>query len=147
MEFGFGSTRNDNITFEKSWEDEYCFEVKIQVESEYASVWQKCYLSDQLVDDLSGIIADFCTGKNENAYFESGSKSGKHTPAFSFRLSHDGKGHVTIETDMEIDDVDDRSHRCTCSVNTEIGLLEQFGTRILRLKRGEIGTIVSLLST
>ena len=144
MGFDFSNARKNIISFEKIWEDTDFFEVKICVESEYAFVWQNCYLCDRLIDDLSRIIVDFCAGKSETGYFESGSKTGNYTPAFSFQLTHDGRGHVTIETDIEIEDVDDRSHRCTCNVYTEIGLLEQFGARILGLKSGEIGTIVNL---
>lgn len=144
MEFEFCDKSNNTITFEKIWADEYCFEIMMRVESKYASVWQTCYLGDQNIDELSEFLIDFCNGKGKTDYYESGKKTGNYGPVFSFRLLHDGKGHITVETDIEINDVDDRSHRCICNVYTEIGLLEKFGADIRKLKSGEIGTIVSL---
>jgi len=47
--------------------------------------------------------------------------------------------------DLEINDVEDRTHRCVCNVYTELGLLEQFAKRTSRLVQAETGFTVSLL--
>ena len=49
-----------------------------------------------------------------------------------------------METDLEIADVKDRSHRCVCSINCEMGLWESFGRRIASLCNCEVGEFVSL---
>jgi hypothetical protein len=60
-------------------------------------------------------------------------------------LSDDKAGHITIEIDLEIDDVEDRSHRCVCNVYTELGLLERFAKRIPAVINSKTGFEVSLL--
>ena len=38
------------------------------------------------------------------------------------------------EVDLEVCDVDDRSHRCQCNVMCELGALESFGKRLSALQ-------------
>ena len=61
------------------------------------------------------------------------------------RLSSNSTGHITIEMDLEINDVEDRSHRCICNVYTELGLLEKFAKNVHKLIDADIGSTVSLL--
>ncbi len=134
-----------NIRIEKIWEDELIFEVKLSVESEYVCAWQTCYFDSVSFNKLCSFIMDYCKGTCNNDYYESGHKQGNYGPAFSIRLSDDKAGHITIEIDLEIDDVEDRSHRCVCNVYTELGLLVRFAKRIPAVINSKTGFEVSLL--
>ena len=137
--------RLGNISLKKIWEDDDFFEVKIIIESEYVRAWQNCYFGAVSLSELSSFIADYCNGSGNTDYYESGPKQGKYAPSFSIRLKNDNTGHVTIETDLEIEDTEDRTHRCVCNLYTELGLLERFSKRIPKLIQAEIGFAVSLL--
>lgn len=134
-----------NIRIEKIWEDDSCFEIKLSIESEFVSAWQTCYFDAVSFNELSSFINDYCIGECNSNYYESGDKQGNSTPSFSMCLRDDSKGHVVVEMDLEINDVEDRTHRCVCNVYSELGLLEQFAKRLSRLVRSEIGFTVSLL--
>ena len=137
----------DNIIVSKIWEDETIFELQIEVYSQYVKAYQSCYFDGELLNKLSTFLTDFCSLDNPATYFESGPKTGKFTPAFSLGLSTDRQGHVTIDVDLEVCDVDDRSHRCQCNVMCELGSLENFGKRIAKLTDGKIRTRIALYET
>ena len=134
----------DNIIVSKIWEDETIFELQIEVYSQYVNAHQTCYFDGMLLNELASFLTGFCNSDNSATYFESGHKTGKYTPAFSLSLSTDSQGHITIGVDLEICDVDDRSHRCQCNVKCELGALERFGKRLAKLNEGEIGTRIAL---
>lgn len=137
----------DNIIISKIWEDETIFELQIEVHSQYVKAYQSCYFDEELLNKLSTILTDFCSLDNPVTYFESGPKTGKFTPTFSLELSTDRHGYVTINVDLEVCDVDDRSHRCQCNVMCELGALESFGKRLAKLNDGEIGTRIAVYET
>ena len=137
----------DNLIFRKIWEDETTFELQIEVDSQYVHAHQSCYFNEELLNRLAAFLTGICKPDNSETYFESGCKSGKYIPAFSLALSTDKQGHVTMEVDLEICDVDDRSHRCQCNVRCELGALERFGKRLTKLNEGEIGTRIALYET
>jgi hypothetical protein len=137
----------DNLLISKVWEDETIFELQIEVCSQYVNAHQTCYFNEDLLNKLSSFLTEFCKSENPATYFESGHKTGKYTPAFSLALSSDRRGHVTIGVDLEICDVDDRSHRCQCNVRCELGALERFGKRLVKLNEGEIGSRIALYET
>ena len=134
-----------NILIEKIWEDELIFEVRLRVESKYVNAWQTCYFDSVSLDKLCYFISGYCKGTGNANYYESGDKTGNYTPSFSMSLSNNSTGHITIEMDLEINDVEDRSHRCICNVYTELGLLEKFAKNVHKLIDADIGSTVSLL--
>lgn len=60
--------RSGNISLEKIWEDDDCFEVKIIIESEYVRAWQSCYFGAVSLSELSSFITDYCNG-SESFFF------------------------------------------------------------------------------
>ena len=134
-----------NISIEKIWEDACCFEIKLSVESEYVRAWQTCYYDSFSFGEFCSFLIRYCEGTPNSDYYESGAKQGNYSPSFSMRLKDDNSGHISVEMDLEINDVEDRTHRCVCNVYTELGLLEQFAKRISRLIQAETGFTVSLL--
>ena len=55
-------------------------------------------------------------------------------------------GHVKIEVDMEIDDVNDRSHRCCYYVESELGDIDRVWLNLKKLILDDVGTKVLLYS-
>ena len=137
--------RLGNISIEKIWEDAFCFEIRLIIESEYVKAWQNCYFDSVSISRLCSFLSDYCSGSRNTDYYESGPKQGNYTPSFSIGLKDDNTGHITIEADLEINDTKDRNHRCVCNLNTELGLLERFAKNLSKLVQAEIGFSVSLL--
>lgn len=137
----------DNLTFEKTYQDDTLIELKISASSEYASAYQNCYIQDIELKNIAEKICNYVDNYSEACYLEFGHKQGDYTPAFSMELlPADSFGHVKIEVDIEIDDNDSRSHRCCFYVNSELGLVEQLGNALKELVAGPIGESVSLQS-
>ena len=137
----------DNIWIEKKWQEDSLIELKISANSEFVTAYQDCYIQDCALDEISKKIGMYIVEKGESpCYLEFGHKEGNYTPAFSMNIfPKDSSGHVKIEVDMEINDNDLRAHRCCFYVNSELGLIEAFGSSLRRLITGEVGEEVALL--
>lgn len=135
----------NNIVIEKVWEDENVIELKITAVSEYVTAYQTCYTNTaelaRIRNEISGFLNDF----THDYYIQIGKKEGNYTSAFSMNLKKANlTGHVNIEMDIEIADIDDRSHRCKFFVDGELGAIERFGMNLKYIGEGEIGEEISL---
>lgn len=118
----------DNIIFDKKWQDEHLIELKISADSEFVSAYQRCYVQDTALVEISEKIQNYIDNYNESCYLEFGHKEGNYTPAFSMNiLPADETGHMKVEVDIEIADNDTRIHRCCFYVKSELGLIERLG--------------------
>lgn len=136
---------NNNIIFEKIWQDGDLIELKITAISEYANVFQSCYVENKFLKGITIIISEYIKNYDEECYIEFGKKDGNFTPAFSMKfLSADTRGHVKIEVDLEIADNDTRAHRCCFYVDSELGLIEKLGKELSVLGDKEVGNISTL---
>lgn len=139
--------KQDNLTFEKIWQDETLIELKISASSEYVSAYQNCYIQDADLEKIAEKICNYTDNYTKACYLEFGKKEGNYTPAFSISfLPADMAGHVKMEVDMEIDDNDTRAHRCCFYVNSELGLIDILGKSLKELVAGPVGESVSLQS-
>lgn len=134
----------DNLIFKKIWQDEDLLELNIIGMCDYVKAHQDCYISKKDLEELANKIKkinDTC----EKIYLEFGKKDGDYTPAFSLLIMPKNKnGHIKIEVDMEINDIETRTHRCMFFVNTELGMLEKFSEKMKRIKDLEIGKMICL---
>ncbi len=134
----------DNLIFKKIWQDEDLLELNIIGVCDYVKAHQDCYISKKDLEELANKIKkinDTC----EKIYLEFGKKDGDYTPAFSLLIMPKNKnGHIKIEVDMEINDIETRTHRCMFFVNTELGMLEKFSEKMKRIKDFEIGKMICL---
>lgn len=133
----------DNINIKKIWSDnELNSEIIIIAKSEYVNIMQQSYISQSESIDIGKqiILYSQLNGK-EDLYVEFGIKSGNYTPAFSMKfLKLDNLGHINIEIDMEIDDNEERLHRCIFYVKSDLGSIEKMGNFILNISKSKIGT-------
>jgi len=135
----------ENIILKKIWEDETMIELKITVISKYVTSYQLCYVNEIEIQEMVTKIKEYIEDFTKDVYIQFGEKDGNYTPAYSMNfLSADSHGHVNIEVDVEIDDVEDRSHRCKYFVQSELGAIERFGEKSLRLYEAEVGTSISM---
>lgn len=124
----------DNIKIEKNWEDTNLLEIKVSAQSKYLSVYQLCYIQDTDLEAIGKRIKEFSFDPSKNCYVEFGEMTGDFTPAFSLDLyPADVNGKIKIEVNMEIEDNDERKHRCCFYIQSEIGLVEQFGNKLIQL--------------
>lgn len=135
----------DNIIFKKVWEDENFIEIKITAISKFSTSYQTCYIDESSLERLMSKLYSYLNDYTQNSYIEFGDKKGNYTPAFSMELmGADVRGHVKIEVDIEIDDVDDRSHRCKYFVESELGAIERFSQKAFDFYGSQIGTSIAM---
>lgn len=136
---------DNNIIFEKVWQDQNLIELKITAVSEFVKAYQNCYVGDSLLKDSAEEMLRYVKKPSKECYLVFGNKTGNFTPAFSMLfLPSDKLGHVKIEVDIEIDDNSVRAHRCCFYVDGELGLIDKLGKAFNKLVEGEIGEICSL---
>ena len=136
----------DNLSFEKIYQDDCLIELKILASSEYVFAYQNCYIEDKDLKDIAEKICNYVNNYQEACYLEFGHKKGNYTPAFAMKLlPTDHFGHVKIEVDIEIDDNDTRAHRCCFYVNSELGLVERLGKGLKELDKKPIGEKIFLI--
>ena len=134
----------DNLIFKKIWQDDNLLELNIIGMCDYVKVQQDCYISKKDLEELANKIKKI-NDTSEKIYLEFGKKDGDYTPAFSLLIMPKNKnGHIKIEVDMEINDIETRTHRCMFFVNTELGLLEKFGEKMKKIKDFEVGKNIFL---
>lgn len=135
----------DNIIFEKIWEDESMIEIKVSAITKYVSANQTFYITEEKLNELARIINLYKDNGSKSLYFETGSKTGNCTPAFSMNIIPcNSLGNINIEVDIEIDDNSNRKHRCIYYVQSYLGSLEMFGDRLSTFYYSEIGATISL---
>lgn len=134
----------DNIILTKYMQDSDLIGLDVLATSKYASVKQYCYVDKFMLENARNKILDFVTDFKD-CYIEFGHKNGNCTPAFSMDIRiKDSIGHVQIELDLEIDDNQERKHRCQFYIYSNIGEIEQFGKRLLNLVSNDIDMGISL---
>lgn len=135
----------NNIIFEKNWEDEAFIEIKITAISKFSTSYQMCYVDESDITQMSDKIETFISDHSQDVSIDLGEKQGNYTPAFSMTMKKaDIRGHVQIEVDIEIDDTDDRCHRCKYFVESELGAVERFGKKLVAFYKTEVGSILSM---
>ena len=136
----------NNIIIKKVYEDNELIELKIMIDSPFVKAYQFCYIQDiDLIENAEKIIG-YSKNFTNDCYVEFGKKEGNYTPAFSLKfLKANLTGHLKIEVDIEIEDNDERLHRCCCYVDSELGLVENFGLAMKKLVFAEVGSEISML--
>lgn len=135
----------NNIVFEKVWQDDDLIELKILAESEFVTAYQKCYIQQSDLEKVSKKIVKYSKEFTENEYIELGNIEGNYTPAFAMLLlKAEMSGHLKIEVDLEVADIDNRSHRCRYFVESELGAVERLGINLMKLASASVGNKVSL---
>ncbi len=138
----------NNIIFEKVWQDDDLIELKILAVSEFVTAYQKCYIQQIDLEEASKKIVKYSKEFTENQYLALGNMEGNYTPAFAMNLlKADLSGHLKIEVDIEVADIDNRSHRCRYFVESELGAIERLGIDLMKLASADVGFKVSLYET
>lgn len=135
----------DNILFKKRWQDSDLINLEIFAISELVSAKQTCNVSASVLHEAGEKIVKYAEKGSKDAYIEFGHKEGKYAAAFSMKyLAPNATGHMKIEVDLEVEDIDDRSHRCCYFINGELGAVGRFGNKIIELCEKSTGTEISL---
>lgn len=140
----------DNIIFEKVWDDDLftcasgLFEIKITAYNPYVKIndFNVC-MDKTLTKELSKRIDTFIKN-NEQVNFNGGFNLDT-TDEINIEIkSADVHGHVIIILKLKNVDNNDNKNFVQLAIETEIGLLENFGKNILELINSRIGHRVSL---
>lgn len=129
----------DNICIGKIWEEGDLLELKIKCKSKFVSALQFCYISKDMIINIVKLIREYIQNPTQNCILHFGEPQGNYTPAFSMTiLSCDKYGHVKIEVNMEINDNDERKHWCQFFVESELGRIEFFASKLAMLTNSSV---------
>lgn len=133
----------DNLYIKEIWNDANMKEWEIIAQNEFVRVTQTVYIQEKTIEEMVNKLKEFLKDK-ENIYIEIGKKQGNYTPAISIEIHQkNAKGDVCIELDMEIADSQERKHRCSLYIMTDIGAIERLkillenGAKKIRLYEDE----------
>lgn len=140
----------DNIIFEKIWDDDLftcasgLFEIKITAYNPYIKIKDfNLGMDKSLTKELSKKINTFIQN-NEQISFTGGFNLDTSDEMIIEIKPTDVHGHVIILLKIENIDNNDNKNYAQLAIETEIGLLENFGNNILELINSGIGHKVSL---
>lgn len=136
----------NSIEFERVWQEDSFFEMKITCRAEMITATTQVYISDENVDELCANINRFLNENTEKALWKCGIEGDDSTACFSLNFMRiDRLGHVHIEVYMELNDGGPLSkHNCCFFINTENGLLYEFLYDLPKIKQKYIGMKVIL---
>lgn len=137
----------DNIKIEKNWQDEDFFEVLATCSNNVITASTEVYVTELAVKQLQNEIDQFLQFKKTDIFWKSGERGNQSTPCVGFKMCmKDSRGHVLIEIFMELNDGGDLDkHICCFYINTELGILQDFNSKLSALMNPVIGTSVSLV--
>ena len=139
----------DNIIIKKIWNDSYViecnnfFEIKLICINEFITISQNVYMTDEIAKRLAKTIKKSINNRTEARFYVSINKEESGVLIKVFPA--DVHGHILIEMKMEINDNDKKIHYATFYIETEIGLLDKFASKISQLISLEIDEEVSLI--
>ncbi len=136
----------DSMKFERIWQEDNFFEIKITCRAEVIAVTTQVYISDENIDELCAKLNIFLDGDDETVLWKCGTKGDDSTTCFSLAFMRSNQlGHVRIEVYMELNDGGLLSrHNCCFFINTESGLLYKFLCDLPKIKQKHIGIQVIL---
>jgi len=136
----------NNISIERIWQDNDFFEIRVTAASQFARATTNVYITDTDILQLANILATFPQESNPEINWQI-SESAKIQKNLSLKvLQKDKFGHVLIEVYMVIKDGNcGENHHCCFYIETEMGLLNTFGKRLLAINKPILGTKVVLV--
>lgn len=141
-----------NIKIERCWADPVIdlYELCITCSNDQITACaMECWASDEMIDDLSDKIKRYSNKEISEFEWRVGDFELNGLSEVTFKvLPMDKFGKLFIQVDMKIYNssyLNCQSGVCTMKIQTEIGLFENFGRRILKLKERENNVIVSLI--
>ena len=134
------------LSIERIWEDKSFFEIEISAKSEFVCAKVRSYTTEESIKALASSIESFPKNDNDRYLWENGTKGDGFPPFVSLEFwCKDRRGHIMIEVYMEIDDgASYNRHNCCFYIETEIGLLNDFGSSLISLCEKGIGRKVTL---
>jgi len=136
----------DMLSIERIWEDDYYFQIEVVAQSKLISARVKSYTTEDRIEELASRLKTFPEHLDDKYIWENGGKGEGYTPFVSLEFWCKNKsGHINIEVYMEIDDgASYDKHNCCFFINTEPGLLNDFGKSLVRLTQKGIGKKITL---
>ena len=137
----------DNIRIERIWQDEDFFEILVTCNNDVITASTEVYVTNLAIKQLQNEIAQFLQFKKTEIFWKSGERGNQTTSCVEFKICmKDSNGHVLIEAFMELNDGGSLDkHTCCFFINTELGMLQDFNSKLGMLINPMIGTNVSLV--
>jgi hypothetical protein len=136
------------LSIERVWEDTEFFQIKVLAQSELICASVRSYATAPSINELASQLAFFPKSIFDRYLWENGTKGDDSTPFVSLEFwCKDRLGHIIIEIYMELDDgASYNKHNCCFFINTEPGLLNNFGKSLASLCKPGIGKKATLIS-
>lgn len=128
----------DNISIERIWQDQEFYKIRMMAQSKYVCATIDIFVQD--ITDLANTLAVY--PQNAPEYFW---KQEYESKSLSFHVTQKDKcGHLLVEIGLFSNELGDE-YQCCFRIETEIGLLNIFGQRLLQVnKQDSIGTKIVL---
>jgi len=134
------------LSIERIWEDNDFFEIEVIAQSMYVCAKTTNYTTVEAINELSLLLNTFTNNFDDRCFWRSGEKGDGTTPYISFEFIRKDKcGHIDIEIYMEINDgASYDKHHCCFFIQTELGMLNEFGKSLFILNQSGVGKRVFL---
>ena len=129
----------DNISIERIWQDEHMYEIRVFAKNDFVQAVINIYIQD--ISDLANL---FIAYPHDNLNYEW--QHGDDDKGLSFRvIPKDKLGHLLVKIEM-LDEwgLSANHFRCCLNIETEIGMLNSFGERLIQINQSIIGTKIIL---
>ena len=140
------------IKIERCWADTVIdlYELCITCSNDHITAWaMECWASNEMIDDLANKIERYSKKEISEFEWKVGDFELNRLSEVTFKVFPMNKfGNLFIQVDMKIYNssyLNCQSGVCLINIQTEIGLLENFGRQISKLKERENNIIVSLI--
>ena len=136
----------DNLSIERVWEDVDFFEIEVIAQSDHIRAGVRSYTTAASISELALQLASFPKTLNDTFLWKNGTKGDDSTPFVSLEFwCKDKLGHIIVEVYMEVDDGASLSkHNCCFFINTEPGVLNNFGKSLHLLNERGTGKKIVL---
>ena len=140
-----------NIIIEKTWQyvSEDFFQLKIECNNEHAVVNSIIYADCKKISELANSLETFRGKENEEYSWEINYYEERNAKPLIVKIkSKDNFGHIKIEISMVLGDEatnGNYQYYCTMLIETELGLLNRFGSKMKIFLSPQFGANISLI--
>ena len=136
----------DNVIITKIWSDADFFEVDIKFVSEYVVITQPYYLQEYQITNIVKELLALCNFSKSEIYIKLGEYDDKNRSSLFMHIITNKNGCVKFDITMSIIDDSEPVHKCSFFINSEIGLIYNFISKLETLCDIEVGEAINLSS-
>ena len=135
----------DNIVVKKIWEDSYGMELSFRFITSHVTITSIVNINRDVILNNNSKFQNCLSDGKTNVTLLFGHLGENFAPGIELKIFINKNGHIEIEANVELADDIFPKHKCSFSLSTEIGILENFMINICDLTNASTGTEYSLV--